>query len=120
MKAEDTVMNIIEQAKIWLNAEQKAGFLLDCDIKGVLTDSNLFGAEAEQLHSQAIAKAQAEISFPAGEKQGYEKGFKAGEKEMFRKIRQALKGEPVVFDYALDPYEIEWLYEQTRKLFAPS
>ena len=49
-----------------------------------------------------IAKEQAEIA------------FKAGEKAMLAKLRRALAGEPVAFDYALDVIEIQWLYEKSR------
>ena len=40
--------------------------------------------------------------------------FKAGEMEMFKKLRQALRGEPTVFDYALDGVEVLWLYENSK------
>lgn len=42
--------------------------------------------------------------------------YLAGEKEMFKKIRQALRGEFVVFDYVLDGVEIEWLHTKLRKM----
>ena len=68
MEAKDTVMSKVQQAEVWLRAEQNAGFLKDCNLRRVLSDPNLFGEE-EYLHSQATAKAQAEISFKAGIKE---------------------------------------------------
>ena len=44
----------------------------------------------------------------------YEAIYKAGEMEMFKKLRQALRGEPTVFDYALDGVEVLWLYENSK------
>ena len=38
------------------------------------------------------------------------------EKDTFRKVRQALRGEPVVWHYALDGAEIDWLYQITKKV----
>jgi len=41
--------------------------------------------------------------------------YQAGEKEVFRKLRQASHGQPIVFDWALDENEIQWIYEFGRR-----
>lgn len=38
-----------------------------------------------------------------------------GMKEMFSKIRQAVKGETVIFPYDLDYFEVQWIYEMSKK-----
>jgi len=103
MKAEDTVMTDDECGKYVFRVGER--------LRDTADYPSAYNAEGFFTFSKAILnellQSQAEIS------------FKAGEKDMFNKLRQALRGEPVVFDYALDGVEIPWLYEHTKILFKP-
>jgi len=91
MKAEDTVMSPDAFLEVIRDYEK--------DYPPPTTEaSDTFIAKI----GKRTAKKQAEISFVAGEK------------EMFKKVRQFLSGELVVFDYALDGVEIDWLYQRTK------